>query len=386
MRPALSESQIQLDAYTTRASVTDLDALESSSSGFTVYAVENGNETDFYISNGIYKYTSGSWGWTVTSPAKVWPEDSSSYPMTFYALYTNGSGSVSTSTTAGSTKTLNYDVTIATAPNQVDIVAAVESPETRPSGGLLTLNFGHILSRINVDFTTESTLRVHIQSVNVAGLDDNRIYDAISQSWTDDATDDNSKSYVYLATANPAYQLVSDMSGVSSTSNNGTVIESLTTLTTDDKCYGSLMLMPQQLVAWSASSIDVDDARVEVIYRISNLDASGSTESDDIGYADATQHPDYATSGSSAKELFIKVAFPMDTEWNKNLIYSYSAQLGGLGTSGGLYMDDTYYDENGNDTDLLIDTAEVGESVNDNNINFTPVVTSWGAETTEILY
>ena len=152
---------------------------------------------------------------------------------------------------------------------------------------------------------------------------------------------------------------------------------------------GSLMLMPQDLSgrAWNDNKISSLDSKshIEVVYRV--YETGGD---DVIGFTDATKHPNYE--GSECEKsgyegaLFVKVGYPLPTNWEMSKAYIYSILLGTTDASGGILIEENFIDEDGNITDLTVVDPKTEEPLDpekpivDTNkpIGFVVKVEDWG--------
>ncbi len=365
------EMEVGIMPTSTRADITDLQT------GFLVYATSGEAPTDYMISGATYIFTS-EWGWNGTSYS--WPDATSGYPMTFYGIYQTGAYSVN----ANDVNTLNTDVTVKAAGSQVDILGAKATAATRPTGGKLSMEFNHIMTCVNLSIAATEESLLHIQSVKFVGSDDTNNYDYLTQAWgatTSIAAD--TPSYDYLALAKPAKIVIN--SGVTTS-----IVGAESGITPS---YGSLYLMPQILTPWDTSTT-LDDARVEIIFRSTDVVANATDDDKQLGYVEAQDHPDYtAASGVSATSpLFIRIAYPTtsstkdndDFTWGDGLSYNYAVTLGHNGVKNGYFASKYYYDEDGNETPFEIDNVEIGDEVSPGEICFNPTIVDWvdGGETT----
>ncbi|MFI3303140.1 MAG: hypothetical protein SNF68_00700 [Rikenellaceae bacterium] len=369
------EQEVGFMPSSTRADITDLE------SGFQVHATKGTNPTSFMISGDTYLMdSSGDWGWDGTT--NYWPETTDEYPVNFYAYYLTSAYSVTADDTA---TTLEADITVLDAGSQVDILSTQKETDVRPVGGKLSLEFEHIMTCINLDIAATSNSLLYIQSVKFVGADDTNTYDMFTASWGDDtsvADTSTETNYAYLTTSNPAQMVTLDTSAITGSATGIT------------STYGSFYLMPQTLSPWDLSTT-LADARVEIIFRSTAVveESSATADDDQIGYTNASDHPDYdaSTATVSADEhLFVKIAYPLtsstvsgdDYLWNSGSSYLYNVTLGSVGVTNGYFASTNYYDEDGNETDFSIDNAEIGDEVTPGEIHFTPTLVDWVTEST----
>ncbi len=350
----------------TRADITDLQG------GFTVYATKGDTPAEYMIPGGTYYYTS-DWGWYGQSYS--WPNAVTDYPVKFYAFYLNGIYTVN----APDVTTLNSDVTVKEVGGQVDILAATQQTDVRPVGGKLSLEFNHIMTCINLTIESTAGSLLHIQSVKFVGVDDTNNYDFLNSAWgstTSIASTTSEPSYDYLSLQRPASIVINEDETTS-------ITDAKTGITSTS---GSLFLMPQILSQWDLTT-KLADARVEIIFRSTNVVAKATESDTQIGYVEAQDYPNYTSdSGVSATSpLFVRVAYPLisstkngdNYSWVKGYSYNYAVTLGHNNVTNGYFASDKYYDEDGNETVFEIENAEIGEEVTPGEIHFTPSIVDW---------
>ncbi len=362
---ASTTNTIGFIANTTRGSIITLDDMTSTTDGFAVYAT-NGNEPTAWNSDidGTNNYAyDGGWSWSGTDAE--WPDDSADYPMNFYAYYPDTDGIVSA--TAPDNVTLSI-----TAANeltsQIDYLAATAEADARPTGDKLALSFEHILSKVNFAIVPGYETMVYIPRVGTVATGSNGSYEVVSGTWSSadsPATDD--------------FDLLSYDDEVMTFTGSDASETTAQTI----KANEYLMMVPQTTTSWTPTSgVDPSESYALVLYRITDTDGT-----DLIGYTTANDHPDYDSDNDSAydgKALFVMVGYPLGANsytWDMGKAYLYKINLGTDGASNGYLLDDSYYDEDGNDTDLTIDDKEPGDPVSDGNIDFTVTVGDWGDET-----
>ncbi len=368
-----SDFNIGFMPTSTRATITNLEA------GFLVHATSGESPTSFMISGETYKMGDSDWTWG--EDTYYWPEDSSGYPMTFYGYYLADGYSVDSGD--DDAQTLSVDVEVKDEGSQIDILSAYQQTSVRPVGGKLSFEFGHILTRIDLEVTASESSMVHLQSVKFLGVDDTDTYDMLTTSWSGTTTassdsDDSAEEvdYFYLTTSNAAIKMTEQ--GETTAAN---------TVSSFTPSYGSLYLMPQTLSPWDGSST-LADGRVELIFRSTTIDENDNQ----LGYSLASDHPDYSdtdedgtdddTSLSGSTPLFIRIAVPLISSddgyiWASGSKYTYTITLGAYGTNNGYFASEYYYDEDGNETELTISNAVVGDEVTPGEICFAVTLSDW---------
>ncbi len=397
-------NKINFLTNTTRATTQLLTNLEDDLAGFIVYSTildSDGDEAwslagdNNYVNGGT-----GTWSWSDSDADEVeWPTDATSYPVNFYAVY-YPSTMTGVELTAASDLSetdvvpVSVGVTIAEPASQEDLLAAYASTSTKPADGKLSLAFDHVLTKVDFGVYIGLNKKIYLNGFSFVNLDEDADYDVGGSAWSN-----NNDSYT------AAYPLTdySAINGVEGTSTTETTATSLTILTDDSDPY-SLMLIPQSATAWDISEWvslnsytdaedkdieDPTDTYVEILYRISDDTAEDGTFVDYIGFEDASDHPDFATLGSddlAGDPLYVKVGYPVSTSWTKGKSYTYNIKLGTADASNGYLLDDVYYDENGDPTDLpIIPSKTIGDPVSDGLINFDVEVGDWDPVDAETL-
>lgn len=359
---------INFTSSTTRAAISDLPAMASSGVGFQVYGKSPASTTAWYSGidgTATYKYTAPTWGWSAGEPQ--WPTTSAGYPLDFYAYFpVNANGFVATPTPATA---LSGAITVQTAPTaQTDFLAAKATAMTRPLIGTLSMNFNHIMSKVNFGVIAGIGTTVRVQSLIASNLKNQGTFDYMAGTW---GTPSGSDTYVYYGTYFP--------SGTGGTTPITTFTPVLADELTANPFYTAphsrhLMLMPQTTTTWNKTA-PVANAYVGAIYRMSTL-----LDPNAIGYASATSHPDYTIGSTYTGPLFVKVGFPFSPSsltWNMAQGYIYNLLIGTLASTDGYYTDTFYYDENGNRTTYQVKGRNIGDPVSAGTINFTVTVTPW---------
>lgn len=367
--PSHNSDAISFTSTTTRASVNNLTSMTNDATGFVVYGKSGGSSTDWYTGiNGTnnYKYTTAksSWGWSGTAPAPAWPTTAEGYPVNFYAYYPATHASYGT--VSNTHPALAIPITIQSAAgDQVDLLAAKNSTATKPGDGNLPLTFNHILSKINFAIIAGTGTSVYVQSIVVKNVHSTATYNYVEGSW---GPSGSPASYDYYN---------------STTKPKATFIPTTADEETVNPIYlaghsNHLMLMPQiNTPTWNKSET-VANAYIEVVYRIAS-----SENPNNVGYTDAINHPANTKEPIVEGPLFVKVGFPMAADsftWDPAKGYTYNIKLGTIDTSGGNYIEDNYIDENGDLTELPID-SNIGDPVAKGEISFTVTVTNWVDQT-----
>ena len=352
----------ELSTGKTKAHVVDLDALQLDADGFGVFAT-NGATSKAFINNSAYRYntTTYFWGW-VGNKVK-WPEEAEDYPINFYAYYPFSSASLNVD--------LNAVYIVAGTPEaQVDLLAANHiGIADRPVSSDVSLAFKHILSKIDFRVVTSVDITVEVQSIAVRKVGNQGTFNFSSLTWTS-SPGTWSSGYNYMtAPVIPDNKFVDETNPKNVTGSSG-----------------SLMLMPQDLSTrkWDKTVSGLNSqSYIEVVYRMYET----TSRKDIVGYTDATKHPEYSTMGSTVTgPLFVKVGYPLPTNWLMSKAYAYTVYLN-EDSSGGNLIEENFIDEDGDDSGLPVVNPETEESIDkpspifpDQPIGFNVNVDNWGTE------
>lgn len=372
---------ITFNANTTRASVNNLESVKG---GFPVFA-QTKNGSTWYINGitddkAIYSFKSSAWSWSdgVMANQKKWPTETVAYPMHFYAYYPKIANGFNLNTsTLGA---LNATITIGSAAtNQSDFLGAKYTDvTTKPGSGKLNLSFEHITSKINFGIVAGAGTSVFVQQLGLNNVGNIGTYSYTTGSWSYTTPDTYTGRYSYWGTEKTG-NVINVFSPAAPA--NETIIPFYSA-----NIANHLMLRPQENTpVWNGKAtagniITPSDAYIESVYR---LEANGDINA--VGYKDASKHPDFSALSEDkqtalrGKPLYIKVGFPFGNplSWLKGKAYTYNIGLGTLGSTGGVIIDNRYYDEKGNPTDLTIKDKNTGDQVNNGEIHFNISVGEW---------
>jgi hypothetical protein len=375
---------------TTRATVTYLSTLQGDANGFIVYATSGAAFSSWYSDgtnsiNGIaHKYSAGKWGF---NPDIKWPAATTGYPMNFYAYYPQrgtGNDVVTNVTATYNPVSIELDVTIPTdILKQKDVIHAKNSTAAKPGSSNLLMNFKHALSKVNFTVTNSdgtNNLSAADQEAFILATGFNNLFTAgkfniVTEAWNP-----------YLAGAAAGTRTGYNYYNAFVPSPTAYVQKSFKGAV--DKAFftgidSNLMLLPQNPQIWGAVTIPpalpaANDAYVQMMYRVENNAAP--VNPDYIGYKNATAHPNYAASALAARNytgpLFVKVGFIFQAGWLSGKGYTYNIPVPGAG--GGRLLDEYYYDDHGNRTDLEVIGTDPGDPIlGDGFIHLIPKVTDW---------
>ena len=377
---------ISLNPWTasTRAAIANLDSLKNDPLGFVVYA-DTAGATSWYISGAshIFNTTTG-WGF---SPLVLWPVIPTEYPVVFRAYYPDDASLTPGILTVGAAvppaTALDLTFVVPTViEEQIDLLAAQDTAFSKPLNGLLNMNFKHILSKVNFTITnhdgtsqtSDADHKVYVLAVGFCNLYSTNTYDVVNEAWPALASGDPIADYNY-------YNSFVPLTGTD-------VYEELEFNDADKdliipsppRRFENLMLLPQDdQDVWDISGIILDptgttDKYIKLLYR---LQVSGND--DEVGYLDAINCPGYPGSvlpSGYRDPLYVLVGYAYAGTWEPGKGYSYDIPLPGVG--GGIYLDDFYYDNQGNKTDLPISGAVIGGHVMSvDHIIINPAVALW---------
>ncbi|MCL2727766.1 MAG: fimbrillin family protein, partial [Bacteroidales bacterium] len=381
----------------TRASIADLSTMESDANGFTVFGTLGNTPTQWYtdvhgnVLDGVnrHKYISGIWRF---APDVYWPV--SGYPITFYALYPASPTGLGAWDYGFSPFKLRAPYTVPpTASAQQDVMAGKVSTLNRPSSGEENIAFDHILTCIDFRVIAGIGTTPEIQSVQLVNIRDTRTYDFATGNWEASVT--GNTSYTYYGTVVPGGSGGSTLLPLwsAAVADETTSNPFYTTTTTPTAANAHLMLMPQTSSSWvpahGVAPTSSSGGYVSIIYRMGT--GSGTTgvgTSREVGYASANQHPDHATLGGGyTGPLFVKAGFPLpggssQFTWQRGNGYIYHVGLGTPNSCNGMIVDEYYYNNLGNRTNLklievMTEGKRVGDKLQDGEIHLTLGVQKW---------
>lgn len=392
--------------------------LMDDANGFNVIAFDNDASSKKHRFSDAYKWnkTTMEWEWGrgiegAEADLKKWPKEAGKYPMYFYAYYPNSIQGITESN-------LKYTPTIATsAKDQIDYLFAytkVSDMKDKPITGNVSLNFKHILSKMNFKVAVGANRTVAIQSikiVNVGNSGNSYNYDVETGQWKGTSPTSGSQTYThrsYGANDGLGYTYPAELKGGSTAP--------VTSEVPGNSEY--LMLLPQGTghIAWDVEAFKVqvadwtntnslvtsteannnwyqkptsdtpsgmkdatswNGARVEVVYRMWD-----STTGKD--YAGWTKGADMGGGKIADKDLYIRVGYSLDlakTPWKAGNMYTYTIKLGSKDATGGTLLDPDFKDGTGtNQPDKPVDNPakNPGDPVNENDvIGFDVTVDEW---------
>ncbi len=388
---------ISLNASTRRAAEATIFNLQDN--GFVVWATANG-VTGWYddIAGIEHIYTSGTWDFATPKP---WPTDAGQYPVHFYALYPPATPAAALPGALPGEQSIAVDFTVAsTAASQVDLLGARSTANIKPADGNLAIEFEHLLSKVDFGLRLGIGFSASVQGLTVNNVGNRGTYTllAAAPSWTTPPAT-YTTTYTYYGTIYPAGQNSGKTAPLANTTYDPQPDGTSPTpfydeLSVPKASEAHLMLMPQVKASqqWGGGSapagVPTTESFVSLVYR---LRQSGH---DLIGFEHASSHPAFDGSALQAggypsnSPLFVKVGYPFDLNWVLGKGYIYNIDLtGGDGMTGGYLIDQNYYDDKGNRTDLVVgDTDGDGDGdggqipdpiIDGDNIHLIPIVGDW---------
>lgn len=394
---------------TSKTTINDLDALKKDANGFKVYASNASNTAAWVIDGKNYKFTPdgadplvGKWGW-LDGPIN-WPTaGTGAYPLSFYAMYPN---TPTTATVVGGIRTLNADIVVAqpqwnidgttdigsVATGQTDYLATMATATAKPVNGYLSLTFSHIMSKINAAIIPGYNTKVYVQALKFHGSNTTNRFNYLSGAFSGVLGNPKTMTYANKGgagyTASPAAKKSFMFEGTDQGEQTPMYFYPEAPATVH---ANNLMLMPQTQILQSFAKplILVDGSTyIEVIYRVTDKNGKDLVG---VTAASTTSIPNWDGTPTNVtnRPLFVKVGFAVSNEWVKGNGYMYKIMLGTVAGTGGNYLDNVYYDENGKRTTITIKDGggkpvEPGDPVNKGTIDFIVDVTPWGETTTPI--
>ena len=409
--------------------------------GFPVYAVTTKDDKGeaavaWAIENKTYKFEGNTWKWFAADGSALdkgpqWPA-LAMFPMNFYAYYPAArDGNSDAEYAPAPTKTddvvnvntLEATITIgSTAAKQEDYLAANSTGITRPMA-TVPLAFKHITTKINFGVIAAAGTKSYVQQMNINNVKNTGKYnyvatgdgDPVVKHWTSTAFTAPKPAYNYYGTITPeAAGGSAKATKEFSCATNGTegAASFFDASSEPIAAAAHLMLLPQKYTqvwtpekysgsqtATSGNQTNSSDntpagltitplkAYIGSVYRMT--DGVENNEKDLVGFTNASNHPNFKDLSAekqavlNGKPLFVKVGFPLATgdnpvfSWTMGKAYTYNIALGQLDSSGGYILDDRYYDEKGNPTDLTIDGKDPGDPVLKGEIHFHVTVGEW---------
>ena len=382
----------------TRAGITDYNTISAPNAGFTVFA-NVPNQTTWYTDHGTptparidgdNKHVFDGSKWNFATPV-MWPE-TGNYPINFYAFYPDFHNGININADLGSSIVLDIEIN-EKVEDQIDIVSAHGTATTKPATASLSLNFNHILSKVNFAVSNTSNVVGDIAFVQAVGFDhvnSSNDFDVKKQQWN--SSHGVRKAFNYYNAFVGLDPTGTDTYTEISFANSVDKAPFYTASTNPKLANANMMLLPQTATTtkmWTVtpkvkSTPANDEAYVRVMYRYEL-----SNDQDYIGFRNAQDHPEWAGSAYAIANptynghLYVKAGFTYEGTWVKGKGYLYNIPLPGDG--GGRLLDEYLYDDKGNRTDLKYPGGEEGEPVisTDEYIHLIPIVTDWGTDINE---
>jgi hypothetical protein len=339
----------------TRATIADITKLQDATSGIGIYATKNNGEgvQTMYIDNEAYIYDGAKWAWATE---QLWPTTGSDYPMNFYAYWP----AAKDYTYDDLDETLVRGYSANSVGSDYDYLAAnYLGVTTRPASSNLRLDFKHILSQIKFQVVVGAGMSVEIISMDIHNIANSRLFNFGTLEWMAEPISRSLDVNYKDDTNSKATWEVGD--GISKFAIPATAMD------------GNRMLIPQNNSshAWNKTAANLGTgAYVEVVYRMWNT----ATGEDVVGYYAAIDHPTMRaqyegyTKPSHGQygntELYVKVGYPLDTNWKMEKSYTYTIYLGTPNATGGYLVDDTFVGEWGIDSGYSVVHPDTEEPIN----------------------
>ncbi|MFR9603364.1 MAG: fimbrillin family protein [Rikenellaceae bacterium] len=374
---------INFVAQTTKATTNELDSMKSDANGFVVYGVEINSSSWYDYLDGnkyIYNSTSETWEWE-DDKTPSWPLPFNQ--MNFYALYPDSAEGFTISTTP--TSSIVGDIVVQQSIlDQTDYLAAASGDVmTKPSTGVLPLQFTHIMSKISFSVLQDEGILTIIRQLGIENIISEGSYDYMTSTWYNLSNSNLTSFDDYVGSSGPFAKYG--------------VADQVDPIRIDGH---DLMLIPQkggdedgQTPVWDGSITDDNSgdfapsgAYISIRYRTSVNDDS----EDLVGYAfrentttetewtNGYYHSTYRNGGRYNGPLYIKAAFRLTPElldWEAGSEYDYTLQLNQIG---GIYLSEYYYDVDGTNTKIRVKGRPcVGDPVISTNISADISVVGW---------
>lgn len=383
-------SSINFETQTTKATSSDVDTMKADKNGFVVYGLE-ANASSWYDhidgSRYIYDAQTEQWGWE-TSQTPSWPEPFNQ--MNFYAFYPSSATGFTVSSIA--TLSIIGDIVVESSIlDQTDYLASRSGDiVVKPSTGVLSLNFTHIMSKVSFSVIQDAGILTVIRQLGIENVINQGTYDYMNSQWYNlsntnlDCFDD------YVGSAGPfaKYGVENQVDPIRIDGHE-------------------LMLIPQsggteddQTPVWDGS-ITVDEggelvpngAYISIRYR------TNSATEDLVGYAfreTSANETEWAENsyfysvykkdgGKYTGPLYVKAGFKLSVEqldWQAGTEYDYTLRLN---QTGGIYLSEYYYDVDGNNTKIRVEGApKVGDLVLITDMTVGVTIDEWVYYPTEI--
>ncbi|MFR9524402.1 MAG: fimbrillin family protein [Rikenellaceae bacterium] len=387
---AYDSRSINFVAQTTKALSNDIEAMMGDDNGFVVYAVaENESSWYEYLGGNMYVYDSDTqaWGW-YSSEEPIWPVPF--YTMNFYAYYPQVASGFEVAAVAPSSLVGEIEVAQSIL-DQTDYLASCSGDiVTKPFTGMLSLNFGHIMSKVSFSVMQDAGILTVIRQLGMENIINIGSYDYINSQWYALSASNLGSCDDYVGSAGPF-------------SKYG-VTDKVDPIRIDGH---ELMLIPQsggdaegQTPLWDGSvSVDASGEYLPQEAYISGRYRTENTTEDIVGYAfreTSSNDTEWATNsyyysiykkngGIYTGPLYVKVGFKLSSEqlsWVAGSEYDYNIQLN---KAGGIYLSEYYYDVDGTNTKIrVLGNPQVGDPVFATDIAIEVTVSNWNYSSSDV--
>lgn len=388
---------ISFVSATTRATVNNLDAMKSNTTGFTVYATGADATGTWYTGvdgTNNYKATGGIWDWATNTSRPQWPTatETGKWPMKFYAYFPDDAGLAGFTPSITEASVIKAEIAVEqTIAGQTDFLAAKAEVSSKPTTGFLPLNFKHIMSKVGFKITQETTTETTIAQLGFEQIGRTRTYNYIDGNWEGTKPTANGSFQDYITYTLPM------------TGKPGTGAAQAVRPDGDNHFF---MFVPQtggstvasQIPVWDGTGTAADGeitpngAYIQMLYRTN--ESTGTPKKDILGFAqrsshdvetewdetaNQTEYDKYKKGGSYTDGLYLKVGFKLTSDtfnWEAGKGYTYNLLLN---QAGGIYLSKYYYDKDGQNTKIPVVGGNVdpGDPVFGEDIMFTVTETEW---------
>lgn len=171
-------NSINFVTQATKAISNNIDTMQADANGFVVYGLQAG--VDFWHenldgNNYIYDSIALQWAWATTETPS-WPEPFNQ--MNFYAFYPESAEGFILTAIDGSSITGDIVVEPSIL-DQTDYLASCSGDvASKPSGGMQSLNFEHIMSKISFSITQDDSVLTVIRQLGMENIISEGSYDS----------------------------------------------------------------------------------------------------------------------------------------------------------------------------------------------------------------
>lgn len=221
---AVNDNAIGFSVLTNNAAGTRATAITAANANdqmesMLVWGTYNGDDTKYYFGTtdkGIqFNNNAGTWDYAQSTDLHYWPSEA----LNFYAVSPiSGDGLSITNTTISYTIPTDQK-------NQVDLMYAYTTNQTKPASGKAALQFKHLLSQVLFKAkSVSSTLQVEINSITIHNVVNNFEYDNINTSSAAEGRPATNARSTYAVGLASAVTVPTDGTAVDATDADGVLI------------------------------------------------------------------------------------------------------------------------------------------------------------------